>query len=202
MRARPPRCSSTCPARFARPPTSSKPSECSSAGISRTRAEGSRRSGFSAWQSGHQRRKPGEGAWRGGTMAWVLLAAMYARLGCTDKALAVVSEALGSIETSEERWLESELHRLRGELLQSRDAAEADRSITAALEIARRQSSTSLELRAALSLHAITSGAKKKRAREDVARALSRITGGSDAPDVVEARRVVGGRGRYLTGPS
>src|SRR5712671_3462380 len=37
MRARPPRCSSTCPARFARPPTSSKPSECSSAGISRTR---------------------------------------------------------------------------------------------------------------------------------------------------------------------
>ncbi len=138
--------------------------------------------------------KPWEGAWHGRTMACVLLAAMYARLGCTDKALAVVSEALGSIETSEERWLESELHRLRGELLQSRDAAEADRSIAAALEIARRQSSTSLELRAALSLHAITSGAKKKRAREDVARALSRITGGSDAPDVVEARRVVGGR--------
>ena len=119
---------------------------------------------------------------------------MYARLGRTDKALEVVSEALGSIETSEERWLEWELHRLRGELLQSKDAAEAERSIASALEIARKQSSTSLELRAALSLHAITSGAKKKRAREDAARALSRITGGSDAPDVVEARKVVGGR--------
>ena len=123
-----------------------------------------------------------------------VLAAMYARLGRTDKALEVVSEALGSIETSEERWLEWELHRLRGELLQSKDAAEAERSIASALEIARKQSSTSLELRAALSLHAITSGAKKKRAREDAARALSRITGGSDAPDVVEARKVVGGR--------
>jgi tetratricopeptide (TPR) repeat protein len=136
--------------------------------------------------------KPWEGVWHGRTMASMLLAAMYARLGRTDKAQEVVSEALGSIETSEERWLESELHRLRGELLQSTDAAEAERSITAALEIARKQSATSLELRAALSLHAITTGAKKKRAKEDVARALSRITDASDAPDVVEARKVVG----------
>jgi len=135
--------------------------------------------------------KPWEGFWHGRTMASVLLAATYARLGRTEEALEVVSEALASIETSEERWLESELHRLRGELLQSNDAAEAERSIAAALEIARKQSSTSLELRAALSLHAITSGAKKKRARADVARALSRITGGTDAPDVVEARKVV-----------
>ncbi len=57
--------------------------------------------------------KPWEGVWHGRTMASVLLAAMYARLGHTDKALEVVSEALGSMETSEERWLESELQRTR-----------------------------------------------------------------------------------------
>jgi DNA-binding winged helix-turn-helix (wHTH) protein len=136
---------------------------------------------------------PWEGVWHGQTMASVLLAAIYARSGRANKALEVLAEALASIETSEERWLEPELHRLRGELLQSKDAAEAERSIAAALEIARQQSSASLELRAALSLHAISTGAKKERAREHVARALSRITGGSDAPDVVEAHKVVAG---------
>ena len=136
--------------------------------------------------------KPWEGVWHGRTMASVLLASIYSRLGRPDRALDVVSEALASIDSSEERWLEPELHRLRGQLLRSQDAAEAERSIAVALEVARQQSSTSLELRAALSLHAITSGVKKGRAREDVARALWRITGGSEAPDVAEARRIVG----------
>jgi DNA-binding winged helix-turn-helix (wHTH) protein len=127
----------------------------------------------------------------GRTLPTLLHAMVCARLGRADQALRVLSVALDSIERSDERWLEPELHRLRGETLRPTDAAEAERSFVMAIAIARKQSSTSLELRAALSLHACVSGAKKKRAREDVARALSVVTGGEDAPDVVDARNVL-----------
>ncbi|MBX3220627.1 MAG: AAA family ATPase [Labilithrix sp.] len=127
----------------------------------------------------------------GRTLPALLHAAVCARLGHADRAMSVLLEALESIERSDERWLEPELHRLRGEILRRTDAAEAERSFATAIEVARNQSSTSLELRAALSLHALLSGAKRKRARDDVARALSLIAGGEDAPDVMDARQVV-----------
>jgi tetratricopeptide (TPR) repeat protein len=137
--------------------------------------------------------KPWESVAFGRSMPSVLYATMCTRLGRTDRALDVIAEALAWVERSGERWLEPELHRLRGEILQSTDAREAERSFVAAIEIAREQSSTSLELRATLSLHALVSGAKKKQARDEVARVLSLITGGQDTPDVVDARRVVDG---------
>jgi DNA-binding winged helix-turn-helix (wHTH) protein len=127
----------------------------------------------------------------GQTLPALLHAAVCTRLGCADRALSVVSAALESIERSGERWLEPELHRLRGETLRLTDAAEAERSFVTALAVARKQSSTSLELRAALSLHTLVAGTKRKRARDDVERALSLITGGEDTPDVMDARRVL-----------
>jgi hypothetical protein len=122
----------------------------------------------------------------------MLFIAMCARLGRTERALEVIASTLAAIERSDERWLEPEIHRLRGEVLRSRcDVAEAERSIATAIEIAKKQGSRSLELRATLSLHALAVGARKKRAREHVARLLSVIREGHDTPDLLDARAVV-----------
>jgi len=125
------------------------------------------------------------------TLPALLHAGVCARLGRADRALGVLSGSLDSIERSGERWLEPELYRLRGEILRPSDATEAERSFHTAMEIARSQASTSLELRAALSLHGLVSGTKRKRARDDVARALARVSGGDDAPDVRDARQAL-----------
>jgi predicted ATPase/DNA-binding winged helix-turn-helix (wHTH) protein len=127
----------------------------------------------------------------GRTMHAVLFIAMCARLGRAEQALEVIASTLATIERTDERWLEPELHRLRGEVLKARNGAEAERSIAMAIEVARKQGSRSLELRATLSLHALASGAKKKRAREDIAGLLSVMTEGRDTPDLVDARAVV-----------
>src|SRR4029077_5054830 len=135
---------------------------------------------------------PWEDGSLGRTMHAMLYVAMCARLGRAERALEVIASTLATIEATDERWLEPEFHRLRGEVLRSRnEAAEAERSFAAAIQIARKQGSRSLELRATLSLHALASGAKKKRAREDIARLLSVITEGRDTPDLVEAQAVV-----------
>jgi DNA-binding winged helix-turn-helix (wHTH) protein/tetratricopeptide (TPR) repeat protein len=136
--------------------------------------------------------KPWEEGSVGRTMHAMLHIAMCARLGRPDRALEVIASTLATIERTDERWLEPELHRLRGEVLKTRnDAAEAERSIATAIEIARKQGSRSLQLRATLSLHALASGPKKRRAREDIAGLLSVITEGHDTPDLIDARAVV-----------
>ena len=136
--------------------------------------------------------KPWEEGSVGRTMHAMLYIAMCSRLGRPERALEVIESTLATIERSDERWLEPEIHRLRGEVLRSRgEAAEAERSIETAIETARRQGSRSLELRATLSHHALAAGARKKRAREDIARLLSVITEGHDTPDLLRARAVV-----------
>jgi hypothetical protein len=136
--------------------------------------------------------KPWELGSVGRTMHATLFVAMCARLGRAERALEVIASTLATIERTDERWLEPELHRLRGEVLKARnDPAEAERSIATAIAIARKQGSRSLELRATLSLHALASGAKKKRARQDLSRLLSVFTEARDTPDLVDARAVV-----------
>jgi predicted ATPase len=128
----------------------------------------------------------------GRTMHAMLYIAMCVRLGRAEPALEVTASTLAMIERTDERWLEPELHRLRGEALKARnDPAAAERSIASAIEMARKHGSRSLQLRATLSLYALASGAKKKRAREDIACLLSVITEGHDTPDLVDARAVV-----------
>jgi len=136
--------------------------------------------------------KPWEKGSVGRTMHAMLYIAMCARLRRPERALEVIASTLATIERSDERWLEPEIHRLRGEVFRLRnDAAEAERSIATAIAIARTQGSRSLELRATISLHALASGAKKKRVRADIAGLLSVITEGQDTPDLADARAVL-----------
>jgi predicted ATPase len=84
-----------------------------------------------------------------------LLAETHQALGQIEEAQATVSEALSLVEKNSERWFESELHRLQGELILEQDSkqqTEAVKCFKQALRVAREQQARSLELRAALCL--------------------------------------------------
>jgi predicted ATPase len=90
---------------------------------------------------------------------WLLpeavLAEAEASAGETDAGLRRLDDALAELERTEERLYEAEMHRIRGEILLQRDPADtaaAERSLQAAIAIARSQKARSFELRAALSL--------------------------------------------------
>src|SRR5207245_6628596 len=101
------------------------------------------------------------------------LAQAYGKVGQAEKGLAVLAEALDVMNKTGERFYEAELYRLEGELtlaqssvqrLESRVTssqhptpstqaeAEAEACFLKAIDIARRQSAKSWELRAVMSL--------------------------------------------------
>jgi predicted ATPase len=89
-----------------------------------------------------------------------LLAESCGKGGRTEEGLAAVAEALALVDETGERFWEAELYRLKGTLtLQSKVQGpksyvekEAEECFHTAIEIARRQSAKSLELRAVMSL--------------------------------------------------
>ena len=85
-----------------------------------------------------------------------LLAQVCCQAGAVGDGLTVVQEALEESQATGERWWDSELYRLRSELLQRRgspgDEREIESCLWQALEIARSRQARSLELRAATSL--------------------------------------------------
>jgi tetratricopeptide (TPR) repeat protein len=83
------------------------------------------------------------------------LAEAEANAGESDAGLQRLDDALAELETTEARWYEAEMHRIRGEILLKRDPADtaaAEQSLQTAIAIAQSQKARSFELRAALSL--------------------------------------------------
>jgi len=113
------------------------------------------------------------------------------RVGHEQRALEEIDRELEWIEKSDERCVESEFHRLRGEVLHPRDAAEAEHSFATALDIARSQGAVGGELRALLSIHRHASGAKARRARDELSQVVATCTEGLDTGDLREARSVL-----------
>jgi predicted ATPase len=110
---------------------------------------------------GRQEICQGMAAWRATgaelTRPWYLaqLAEAYWQEGQGQEGLTVLKEALTIVNTTEERWWETEIQRLQGELLlvcSAEHTTEAEGCYQHALDIARRQQAKSLELRAAMSL--------------------------------------------------
>jgi tetratricopeptide (TPR) repeat protein len=85
--------------------------------------------------------------------ALTILAGVYARAGHTTEAADYLAEAASILDTTEDRYSEAELHRVRGDLMNSiGDESAAERGYRQALEVANKQSARTFELRAATSL--------------------------------------------------
>jgi predicted ATPase/class 3 adenylate cyclase len=123
------------------------------------------------------------------TFHLTLLAETHGRLGQTEAGLAALEEALARVEKTGERWWEAEIHRVKGELLRARNAAEAEVLFERALAIARGQSAKSLELRAAMSLARLRQDqGRRADGRAVLEPVFAWFTEGFATTDLVEAR--------------
>jgi len=130
------------------------------------------------------------GSRAGSTLHSLAIITRCIRSGETERAFAEIRSALALGEEVDERYVEPELHRLRGEILQASDKREAERAFTTAIEIARKQGSVSFELRATLSLYRHSEGQKRHQARVELRRLVSGLTEGLDTADVIEAQSI------------
>jgi predicted ATPase/energy-coupling factor transporter ATP-binding protein EcfA2 len=116
------------------------------------------------------------------------------KVGRFIEASAALDEALTLVAKNDERFQESELYRLKGELTlaDSGDQSAAEKCFRLAIEIAQRQHSKAWELRATTSLARLW---KKRGRREDAIRILSAARGlfaeGFTMPDLADARSLL-----------
>ena len=157
-----------------------------------------------------------------------LLAETYGKVGQSEEGLRALSEALALVDTTGERYYEAELYRLKGELTLQKQAkaqgpksavsnpqpltpsshavAEAEACFLKAIEVARKQSAKSWELRATRSLVCLrqqqarrdASHPARHEARNRLAEAHSMLsevyhwfTEGFDTKDLQEAKALI-----------
>ena len=133
-----------------------------------------------------------EAAVGGSSYALTLLAGAHRKAGEVEEGLAVAAEGLEFVTKTSERFAEAELHREKGELLLGStpaDPARAEASFRNALEVARRQSAKSYELRAATGLARLWQQQdRKQEARDLLALVYDWFTEGFDIRDLKEAK--------------
>ena len=125
-----------------------------------------------------------------------LVAEASMKTGRFDDGLNALTEALAAAEDGHEnRSCEAETHRLKGELLLKQDeanATEAERWFRTAIEVARRQSAKSRELRATMSLARLLA---KQGRRDEACAMLADIYGwfteGFDTADLKDAKALL-----------
>jgi predicted ATPase len=123
-----------------------------------------------------------------------MLAEAYKNGTHTEAGLRVLAEALAIVHTSEERYYEAELYRLRGELLleDGKRCEATEENFLRALDIARQQSAKSLELRAAMSLCRLwQKQGKQVEARQILTEIYSCFSEGFDTLDLREAKALL-----------
>jgi predicted ATPase len=121
-----------------------------------------------------------------------LLAEAYMETGRFDDALGALTEALAATDEHENRNYEAEIHRLKGEVLLKQGdskAAEAQGCFQRAIEIARKQSAKSWELRATMSLaRLLAKQGRRDEARRMLADIYNWFTEGFDTADLKDAK--------------
>jgi TOMM system kinase/cyclase fusion protein len=124
-----------------------------------------------------------------------LLIEMHSQVGQVEDGLPVFEEALAVVNKNGERVGEAELYRLKGELLLrlgTKKRAEAEGCFVKSIDIARRQSAKSLELRAVTSFsRLLQKQGKKDEARQILAESYNWFTEGFETKDLKEAKAVL-----------
>jgi TOMM system kinase/cyclase fusion protein len=124
-----------------------------------------------------------------------LLADEYGKMGQVKEGLVLLDEALALVNKTGERWPEAELHRLKGELLlllSADNLTEAEGCFHLALDVARRQHTKSLELRAGMSLSRLwQQQGQRDEALELLAPIYGWFTEGFDTADLQEAKALL-----------
>jgi predicted ATPase len=147
------------------------------------------RQGLTAWKAA------GSETYR--TYFLALLAEALGQEGQIEEGLGVLAEALAQMLRTDEGLHGAELHRLQGEFLLRRGAAEgtcreAEACFRRALTTARRQQAKSLELRAAMSLTRLyQQQGRPAEARPVLAECYGWFTEGFDTPDLQEAKALL-----------
>jgi predicted ATPase len=123
-----------------------------------------------------------------------MLAYAYGKAGQPEEGLRRLAEAADIAETTQDRWAEAELCRVRGDLLLATGRTlEAESSFRQALSVAQRQNGRLWELRAAVSLARLW---HSKGRNEDALTLLRPIYGwfttAVRSPDLQEARELLG----------
>jgi predicted ATPase/class 3 adenylate cyclase/ribosomal protein L40E len=124
-----------------------------------------------------------------------LLAEAYMETGRFDDGLVALTEALTAAGEKEIGYYEAETHRLKGKLLLRQgdsNAEEAQSCFERAIEIARKQSAKSWELRATMSLARLLAKHRKRdEARAMLADIYNWFTEGFDTADLIDAKALL-----------
>jgi class 3 adenylate cyclase/tetratricopeptide (TPR) repeat protein len=117
----------------------------------------------------------------------------HVKTGDVDAGMRLLAEAIARAESTEERYCEAELYRLKGELLRKHHSdAEAEQSFRTAIRIAQGQSAKSFQLRATMSLAALL----RDRGRQEDAHVMlvdiyNWFTEGFSTADLKDARALL-----------
>jgi predicted ATPase len=138
----------------------------------------------------HERAGIGLARWN--ALFAALLAEAYGKSGQTNEGLEIVNEELANARVTECCCYQAELHRIKGELLLTENAADeqqAEACFQSALSVSRSQSAKSLELRAAMSLSRLWQRqGKKEEAKNLLAEVYGWFTEGFDTTDLKQAK--------------
>ena len=139
------------------------------------------------------------------TWARSAIAEALGNLGQVDIALALLAEARELMERNDERYVESEIHRIHGELklkqaahasstsaIATKAEAEAEQSFLKAIEIARERGAKTLELRAATGLsRMLVNSGRNAEARHLLQPIHDWFTEGFDWPELLSAKSIL-----------
>ena len=125
----------------------------------------------------------------------IALAEAEAQAGNSDRAIAILDEALATSDRTGNRAFEAEQHRARGEMLLKRDPANpapAEEAFETAIAVAKRQGTRSFELRAALALAKLYQSTDRPAdAHAALAPALQGFAPTPEMPEIAEAQALL-----------
>jgi predicted ATPase len=127
-----------------------------------------------------------------------ILAEALGKGGFFDEGLLLLEELVATIEKTGQRFWESEIQRLKGELLagQGNSLDQAEASFQLASDVARGQGAKSLELRAAMDLYRLSPQiGNARKARELLSETYEWFSEGFDTPDLGNARALLDATG-------